>query len=290
MAAPRLFARLALVLSAFCFGLMAVLARKLSRPAMGFTPGHLAVLRCLVGVALALAAFRIRPGLYAPRNYRLLVARGVSGGLVVVLYFYALARIPAGEAGLIYNLFPVIATVMALALFRERPTVHLFLAIILTSLGVGLVLGRGRPGLALGLGAGAALAAAFFAAVSANIIRAARASDNAMTIFFYFSLVGLAVDAPFARAPWPRAPGPWLLGILMGMAALGAQVLMAEAYGSLSVAEAAIWLQLTPIATYLLAVPLLGEPVSGLALAGVLLTVAGVAYGTLLGRASPVTA
>jgi len=274
-------------MSAVCFGLMAVLARKLSRPAMGFTPGHLSVLRFLVGVVMCLVAFRIWPSLYRPRNYRLLVVRGVSGGLVVVLYFYALARIPAGEAGIIYNLFPVIATAMALVLFRERPTVHLLLAVLLASLGVGLVLGRGHLGLGMGRGEGAALAAAVFAAVSANAIRAARASENATVIFFFFSLVGLFVVVPFALDPWPRAPLPWLLGILMSLAALAAQVLMAEAYGALSVAEASIWLQLTPIATYLLAVPMLGEPVSGLALAGVLATVAGVVYGTLLGRGKP---
>jgi drug/metabolite transporter (DMT)-like permease len=50
------------------------------------------------------------------------------------------------------------------------------------------------------------------------------------------------------------------------------------------VAEAAVWLQLMPIATYLLAVPVLGEPVSGSGLGGVLLTVAGVIYGTILGH------
>jgi len=69
--------------------------------------------------------------------------------------------------------------------------------------------------------------------------------------------------------------------MLMSVAALGGQWLMAEAYGSLSVSEASIWLQLLPIATYLLAVPVLGEAITGFGLAGALLTVAGVAYGTL---------
>ena len=54
----------------------------------------------------------------------------------------------------------------------------------------------------------------------------------------------------------------------MSLAALGGQWLMAEAYGSLSVPEAAIWLQLLPIVTYLMAVPVLGEAISGFAMAG----------------------
>ncbi|BDU71411.1 DMT family transporter [Mesoterricola silvestris] len=289
--APRgsrpMLARAALAGSAACFGLMAVLARKLTQPAMGFTPGHLAVLRFLVGIVLCLALFGIRPKLYAPRGYRVLISRGVTGGLVVVLYFYALARIPAGQAGILYNLFPVMATALSLHFFRERPTVHLLLAVLLASAGVVLVLGQGRVAITLGRGELAALGAAFFAATSAIAIRAARPTNNATTIFFFFSLVGLPVVAPFALSPWPRAPLPWMMGILMSFMAFLAQLLMAEAYGSLSISEAAVWLQLTPVATYLLALPLLGEPVTGFGLAGVLLTVGGVAYGTLLGNRRP---
>jgi EamA domain-containing membrane protein RarD len=62
---------------------------------------------------------------------------------------------------------------------------------------------------------------------------------------------------------------------------------MSDAYGTLSVSEAAVWLQLLPIVQYLLAVPLLGEGVTAFGLAGVLITVAGVAYGTVLGHRRP---
>jgi drug/metabolite transporter (DMT)-like permease len=280
-----MLARAALVGSALCFGAMAVLGRKLSQ-GMGFSPGHLSVLRFVVGIAVCLVVFAVRPRLHAPTSYRLLITRGITGGLVVVLYFDALAHIHAGEAGIIYNLFPVFATIMSLFVFRERPTVHLVLAVLLASLGVVLVLGQGSVAIGLGRGELSALAAAVFAATSAIAMRAMRANTNSATIFFYFSLVGLVVVAPFALSPWPRALGPWMLALLMSFAALGGQWLMAEAYGSLSVSEAAIWLQLLPIVTYLMAVPVLGEAISGYAMAGVLITVAGVAYGTILGHKS----
>lgn len=282
----RALARLELAGSALCFGLMAILARKLSQPGMGFSAGHLSVIRFGVGILLSLAAFAIWPGLFRPGNYRLLVLRGLSGGLVVVLYFFALARIPAGEAGILYNLFPVFATVMSLFLFRERPTIHLLVAILAASMGVVLVLGQGGVALALRMGAGeaAALAAAVFAAVSANAIRAARPTDNAPTIFFFFCLAGLPVVVPFALDPWPGGLVPWSLALLMSLLALVGQVLMAQAYGALSVAEAAIWLQLMPVVQYLLAVPLLGESATVPGLVGVALTVTGVAYGTVLGH------
>ena len=108
---------------------MAVLGRLLATGPARFTPGQLSVVRFGVGAAASLAVFAVRPSLYRPRNVRLLVTRGISGGLVVVLYFAALARIPAGEAGMIYNLFPAIATVLALGLLGERPGLRLWLAI-----------------------------------------------------------------------------------------------------------------------------------------------------------------
>jgi drug/metabolite transporter (DMT)-like permease len=262
---------------------MAVLARLLSRGQGTFSAGQLTVIRFVVGALVSLVAFRVHPGLYAPHNRWLLWSRGISGGIVVILYFLALQRIPAGEAGMLYNLFPVIATGMSALAFRERPTIHLLLALAVATGGVILVLGGGT--LDLGLGAGEALAAgaAFFAAISAVTIRAMRATDNAATIFFYFCLGGLPVALPFALGPWPAAPGPWAIAVVMALAAFSAQLLMAEAYGALAIPEAAVWLQLTPLAQYALAALLLAEPVSAAGALGIVVGIAGVAYGTVFG-------
>jgi drug/metabolite transporter (DMT)-like permease len=281
---PRALARLQLLGSAVCFGLMAVLARRLSRGPTGFTPGQLAVVRFAVGAAVSLVAFRLRPGLYRPRERGLLWTRGISGGIVVVLYFLALARIPAGEAGMLYNLFPVVATGMAVVAFGERPTVHLARGLLAATAGVILVLGGGSLSIGFGWGEGFAVVAALFAAFSSVVIRAMRATENAPTIFFYFCLGGLPIALPFALDPWPHGLAPWALAALMGLAAYGAQVLMSEAYGTLQIGEAAVWLQLTPLAQYLLAAPLLGEAISLPGMIGIIIGVAGIAWATALGR------
>jgi len=274
-------ARLLLLGSSASFGLMAVLARRLSRGPEGFSAGQLTMVRFVVGAAVSLVAFRLHPGLYAPRNRKLLWSRGISGGIVVVLYFLALQRIPAGEAGMLYNLFPVVATAMSIRAFGERPTVHLALALALATVGVVLVLGNGT--LHLGLGAGEALAvgAAVFAAISSVTIRA---TDNAATIFFYFCLGGFPVALPFALGPWPGGALAWSLAGVMALAAFAAQVMLTEAYGALSISEAAIWLQLTPLVQYLLAAAILGERVSTAGALGILIGIAGVAYGTVRGH------
>jgi drug/metabolite transporter (DMT)-like permease len=70
----------------------------------------------------------------------------------------------------------------------------------------------------------------------------------------------------------------------MALSAFAAQVLMTEAYGALSVGEAASWLQLTPIAQVLLAALLLGESITAVGLVGIAVSVAGVAWATRLGQ------
>lgn len=280
-------ARLELLGSGVAFALMAVLARRTSRGAEGFSAGQLSLVRFALGALVSLAAFRLRPGLYRPHDRRRLVLRGLSGGVVVVLYFWALSRIPAAEAGMLYNLFPVLATGMALFAFRERPTVHLLLALATATAGVLLVLGSGSLDVRIGAGQLAALGAAVFAAASANLMRGMRGTDNAPTIFYWFCLAGMPVVAPFSLGPWPTAPAAWLGAVGVGLSAFVAQVLMADAYGALAVGEAALWLQLTPLAQAALAVPLLGESLGAAGLLGLLLGVIGVTWGTLRGSVRP---
>ncbi len=58
---------------------------------------------------------------------------------------------------------------------------------------------------------------------------------------------------------------------------------MTEAYGQLSVPEAALWQQLTPIASYLWGFAL-GERITAWTAVGILLGVGGVVYGSVLGH------
>ena len=127
-------------------------------------------------------------------------------------------------------------------------------------------------------------AAAVFAAISSVTIRAMRATDNAATIFFYFCLGGFPVALPFALGPWPTGGVAWALAGVMALVAFAAQVMLAEAYGALSISEAAIWLQLTPLAQYLLGAAILGERVTPAGAVGILVGIAGVAYGTVRGH------
>ena len=287
---PRSTARWQLFGAGCLFGLMAALARLASRGQGGFSGEQMTTVRSAVGIVLVAGVFWMRPGLFRPVRHRLLVTRGVLGGLAVLLYFAALARIPVAEATLLNNTFPILGTLLSFYALRERPSLHLVVALGVVALGVLLVL-RPAPG-AMGLGVGtlAALGAALVAGVSVTSIRALRATDNAPTIFLALSVGGLLVALPLSLGRWPTDATLWGIGLAAAVVATVAQLLMTAAYGSLTVAEAALWQQLTPVAAYLWAMALCGEQLTVGSACGILLGAAGVAYGTAFGRAAPVRA
>ncbi len=264
------------------FGLSAVLARLATLG--GMSGGQVTLVRFALGLVFVGGIFAARPGMFRPRRKGLLVSRGLFGGFAALLYFLAIARIPAGEATLLNNTFPIWAVLLSLFLLNERPTIHLLVALGLASAGVFLVLGGGEVRLGLGWGEGLAVLSAITGGAAVTSIRALRATDNAPTIFFAFAVGGFVVSIPFALGPWPGVWAPYLATLGVGIVAFLAQLLMTEAYGTLSVPEAAVWQQLTPIASYLWALGL-GEPIGGTTVLGVLLGVAGIAYGAVLGHA-----
>lgn len=273
--------------SAVLFGLAAMLAKVAALAGMG--GGQATLVRFALGLSAAVALFRLRPGTFRPTRWGLLAVRGLVGGTAALLYYLAIARIPAGEATLLNNLFPIFAVVISLFALGERPTVHLALALVVASAGVYLVLWGGdeaaRAGglsLHLGWGEGIAILSALAGGVAVTAIRALRSSVNALTIFSSFATGGILVSLPFAFAAWPADPLAWAAALGAGVAAFFAQISMTEAYGALSIPEAAVLQQLTPIATYLWAL-LLAERITGVTGLGVLLGVAGVAYGSLFG-------
>ncbi|HEY6098922.1 MAG TPA: DMT family transporter [Anaeromyxobacter sp.] len=280
--ALRARARALLFGAAVLFGLSAVLARLATL--RGMNGAQVTVVRFALGLAFVVGLFAARPGTFRPRRRRLLATRGLFGGVAALLYFLAIERIPAGEATLINNTFPIWGVLLSLVLLDERPTIHLVVGLVLASAGVFLVLGGGGGArLALGWGEVLALISAITGGAAVTAIRALRATDNAPTIFFAFSVGALAVSIPFSIASWPSQPLAYLAAAGVGAFAFGAQLFMTEAYGTLSVAEAALWQQLTPMASYLWALTL-GETIGWKTVAGVLLGIAGVVYGSVLGH------
>jgi drug/metabolite transporter (DMT)-like permease len=273
--------------SAVLFGLAAVLAR--ISALRGMSGGQVTLVRFALGLGVVVAWFRLRPGTFRPSRFGLLAVRGLLGGLSALLYYVSMERIPAGEATLLNGMFPIFAVAISLFALGERPTFHLAAALLVASAGGYLVLGGGELSVRLGRGETIALLSAMAGGVAVTAIRGLRRTVNAPTVFSSFALGGLLVSLPFGAGSWQADPLAWAAALAAGVAAFGAQLSMTEAYGALSVPEAALWQQLTPISSYLWAL-LLGEGIAGSTALGVLLGLAGVTYGSLLGHRPGATA
>jgi drug/metabolite transporter (DMT)-like permease len=281
--AGRAGARTLLFASGVLFGLSAVLTKVATRGPGGLSGAQATTVRFGVGLLFVAALFKLRPGTFRPVQKGLLASRGLFGGVAAFLYFVAISRISPGEATLLNNTFPIWAVVISFFFLRERPTVHLAIALAIASAGVFLVLGGGHAHFHLGFGQAIAIVSAVFGGAAVTAIRALRATDNAPTIFFAFTLGALAVSAPFSGGPWPTTAAPWIAGVGVGVVAFAAQLLMTQAYGELSVPEAALWQQLNPIASYGWSLTI-GERITGWTVVGVVLGAVGVAYGAVLGH------
>ncbi len=249
----------------------------------GMSGGQATTVRFGVGLLAVVLLFVARPGTFRPVKYGLLASRGLFGGVSALLYFVSISLIPAGEATLLNNTFPIWAVIISFFFLKERPTVHLAIALLVASAGVFLVLGGGQVTFSLGFGELVGIVSAMTGGVAVTSIRALRATDNAPTIFSAMAVGGLVVSIPFALGAWPTDPLPWVAAGGCGVVAFLAQLLMTEAYGTLSVAEAALWQQLTPIASFAWALTI-GESFTGMTAVGVLLGIAGVIYGSVLGH------
>ncbi len=274
----RVRARTLLFFASVLFGLTALLVRVATRPG-AMSGSQASLIRFIVGLLAVSGLFLARPGTFRAANPWLLAVRGCFGGMSAILYFRGLALIPAGQATLLNNTFPLWGVLLSFVLLRERPTRRVLIALAVTCGGVFLVMGGRAMQLGLGRGQLLALASGVCGGAAVTAVRALRATHNAAIVFFSFALGGLLVSSPGAVEGWTSAPGPWMAAIALGFTAFLAQMFTTEAYGALAVAEAGIWQQLTPISSFAWAL-LVGEPVTATTVVGVALCVSGVWYAT----------
>jgi drug/metabolite transporter (DMT)-like permease len=277
VAAPALL----LACSALLFSAMAVLAK---RAAARLPGAEVAFVRFAVG-CLCSGLVALRGQLRAHNKVGLLL-RGVLGGSAVLCYFLAIEHLPVGVATLLNYTQPIFTVFWATLLLREALDVRALGALALTSVGVVLVV-RGSNGGSAPLGFGTwelvGLLSAVISGAAVATIREVRRTDGSWEIFAAFCLVGAAITAPPAFAHWvaPSAFEWWVM-LLVGGLSVAAQLGMTYSLRFVSAAVAGIISQLTPVGALVGGALVLGEGVSGLAVAGAGTTLMGVSWGAFL--------
>ncbi len=197
----------------------------------------------------------------------LLVWRGVFHALAVVLWFYAIVRIPLAQVTAIGYLNPVLMLVAAGLLLGETMRLRRVMAIVVALAGALIVL---RPGFqTLTDGHFAQIGAAMAFCGSYLLAKRLSASVDAGVIVAMMSLVVAVLLAPLAWAVWQPvtlAQVLWLGGV--AVAATAGHYAMTRAFRAapLAVTQPVTFLQL--VWASILGAALFGEAIDGYVLAG----------------------
>lgn len=273
-----------IALSSFFFALSAVLARLASAE---FPTSQLVLLRFVVGLAACVAAFGALRRLPRLTAWRLLLARGVMGSVTVLLYFFAIGRLGAAVATVLFYCSPIYAALFARVFLKERPSRWMAVGLLLTTAGAALVSFKPAAEATADWrwGAVAGVLAGVIGGASLTVTKAARGVADTWTVFFAFSAIATAVALPLAAPHWVAVAGSPLAPTVLGMAvaALFGQLLLTQGLGLVSATLGSALTQLVPVLAWALALTVMGEQVTVAAVTGALLCMSGIGV-TLAGR------
>ncbi|WP_442902558.1 DMT family transporter [Frigidibacter sp. MR17.24] len=237
-----------------------------------------AFLRFAFGLALLLPAFAALRRQRLPRlAWGLFLGRGAIHSAAVVLWFFAMARIPVAEATAIGYLNPIAMTIGAALIFGERLAARRIAAIGVAVLGAAVIL---RPGLReLSPGHLSQLGAAICFAGSYLCAKRLTGLAPAGLVVAMMSLVVSVMLAPFALAVWvaPDAGQYLSLAATAALATL-AHYCMTRAFlaAPVTVTQPVVFLQLVWAAA--LGRVVFGEPIDPFVILGGTMIIAAISY------------
>jgi drug/metabolite transporter (DMT)-like permease len=237
-----------------------------------------AFMRYLMGLIMLLPMLlRLSDYRPSPRALMLYGVRGLVHGLGVILWFFAMARIPIAQVTAIGYLAPIFITVGAALFLGETMHVRRIMAVLAGFAGAMLVI---RPGFAqVSIGQLAQLAAAPLFAVSYLTAKILTRSEKPTVIVGVLTITSTLALAPFAIANWqtPSLHETLFLTLTAFFATTGHYALTrAFQAAALTVTQPFAFLQL--LWASLLGMAMFGEPFDPWVIAGGGVIVAAVTY------------
>ena len=171
-------------------------------------------------------------------NRKLLIARGLTGAVALVLYFMLLQQIPLATAITLQFLSPIFTAILGVALLHERVRSWQWIFFALSFGGMLVINGFDARistvhllmGIVAAVGSGAAY----------TIIRKLNYSEHPLVIVLYFPLVTLPLTGVYSAFHWVM-PSGWDWAFLLGVGILTqfAQYFMTKAYQAEEVSKVA---------------------------------------------------
>ena len=237
-----------------------------------------AFLRFVLGLVFLLPM--VRPILKARltrRHLKLFCLRGVVHTLAVMLWFFAMARIPLAEVTAMNYLTPVYVTIGAALFLGEKLPPRRLVAVLVALVGAAIIL---RPGVkAIEPGHLAMLGTAFFFSIGYLIAKQLSGELSAAVVVGMLSVTVTIGLAPFAWAVWVTPTPGQLFGLFLvaSFATAGHYTMtLAFAAAPLTVTQPITFLQL--VWAVLLGAIAFAEPVDGWVVFGGLVIMGSVSF------------
>lgn len=288
-----------MVLAALSFTAMGVLV-KASAMRLPFLVA--VFFRTAVGLLILFGYFRWTGTTLHARQHRLLLLRSLFGFLALVLFFFALERLPLSHAVILNFSSPVFVVLLSGVMLGEQRT-GVILPFVLAAF-VGAALLVAPEWTTIRYEAVLGLLSAVFAALAYVTVRRLSSTESSRTIVFYFSMYGTLFGLMAligADLAWPEeyaldviTPAlldPVNLAYLCGVgvtATLG-QLFLTSALVLEKASVVSVFSYLNPLLSYLLGLALFGEVPTASSVVGGLLVLAGCA-GVLWVSREPVKA
>lgn len=279
--------RLEIVLSAVGYGFIGIFGKRAY--AAGLAPGEYLTMRFAIASAVLWAFMlvaRRRDLAVSRRRLVACAALGVFGyALFTTLYFHALEGLSASLTSLLLYTFPVIVTLAARVLFKERIGWRRAVALPVVAAGLVLLL-RGDVAVASwGAVAFALASAVLYSAYILASSRLLRGVDSLVAGLYIMTAAAVAlalVDLPSPERIASFDAGTW--GAVLGIAVvstLGPLVLFLRGLEKLSNAEASILSLVEPLTAVVAASLILGERLAPLQILGGALILGALAFSSV---------
>lgn len=237
-----------------------------------------AFIRYALGLLIFLPWMRqVLRNLPSRRTFRLFVIRGLVHGVAVILWFYAMARIPIAEVTALGYSAPIFVTIGAALFFGERLHFRRITAVMVGFLGTLIIL---RPGFhEIGAGQIAQLCAAPLFAGSFLLAKRLTGEEDPVMIVIMLSIFCTLTLFPGAVYSWvnPSLSEVFWLGVTAIVATLGHYTMTRAIQAApVTVTQPVTFLQL--IWATLLGIAVFGEPIDPFVLVGGGIVVAAITF------------